>query len=655
MSKQTCFFKVLIICILLFIGNTLLFHSGKASESNKIIHVDDDNINGPWDGTSIHPFQNISSAFHSALSDETIFVHQGMYYESLTIDKPIKLIGENNTETIINARDGNNIFNITADRVTIQNFTMQNTTEKKFPAISIQSDDNHISQNYFFNEEQSIIVEQSRNTIIEHNVFTDNDDMAHFPTHAIYLLSSSQCLISNNSFSLMYGYSIHLYDSYDNTIEKNRIEISAGISLSSSERNIIKSNLIRSSWFFGIKLFSNNNTIIDNTFAFCDIIINGYYDTIIENNTIDDKPLLFLRNEQDRHIENAGQIILYQCENISISKMSPKDHYIGKQGYIGIDLVSCKNCSISDCFITDKTKYGVRLDQSNKINIINNTICLSPEFRRTYRFYHMTGLYMTSCEEILISNNNISYNDRNGINCYYCTNSTISDNIIHFNSENGIHVRGSHHDFLISDNSLISNGNGIEIMGCTNSFLIHHNMVSENTYVGMQLSGSFHLNISENTVSKNNQYGIKMSTVHDSIIAKNMIDENNLSGIYIQESDENLISENKIKNQWSALICIGNNNTIACNHLRTHLSGFIIGGENNTIEQNTIKTSVFKALMLNAFDTTWDHNYWNRPRLLPKMILGLYIYFQESYWPSEPPVFIPLIDFDRNPALSPNI
>jgi hypothetical protein len=95
--------------------------------------------------------------------------------------------------------------------------------------------------------------------------------------------------------------------------------------------------------------------------------------------------------------------------------------------------------------------------------------------------------------------------------------------------------------------------------------------------------------------------------------------------------------------------------TISSNNLRLHLSGLIIGGENNTIEQNTIKSSLFKALMLNAYDTNWDHNYWNRPRLFPKIILGMYIYFQESYWPSDPPVFIPLIDFDRNPALSPNI
>ena len=644
----------LFLIILILIIITFHFtNPARSTLTGKIIHVDDDNTDGPWDGTITNPFHNITTALNHALKGETILVHNGFYDENLNITKAITLIGENNTETIINSRNGRDTITISADKVTILNFTIQNATKQQSIAINIQSNNNLIFQNYFYNEEQSIQVKHSTNTIIKNNIFGNKKGMNHFPNFGILLWDSSHCLMENNSFYLIYGYGIRLLDSYDNLLVNNRFESSSGIRMLRSERNMIQSNLFRGTWWFGINLYSNNNTIKDNTFAFSDLIINGYYDNIIENNTIDDKPLIFLKNKRNQHLVNAGQIILYNCENISISQMNVKDHYIGKQGYIGIDLVNCNNCSIYDCIIADKTKYGVRLDQSSHVNIYNNTICLTAEYRKFNSDTHETGVYMSFCNQITICDNNISYNHRSGIITYDCSNITITDNIIFSNREYGIYARGSYNYFMISANSLKKNGVGIKIQGCIAEFLIDQNMVNDNQVYGMELTASSNLNIIDNTILNNNKSGLIITSVYKSNISRNIIKSNNLSGIFIEESNENNIKGNTIKNHLSALILFGNNNTVSRNQLQNHLNGFLIGGKNNTIEHNVIKTTLLKAVICNAFNTTWNHNYWNRPRLLPKIIMGIYFYFERSYWPTDPPIIIPLINFDRNPAFSP--
>jgi len=55
--------------------------------ASKTVYVDDDNIAGPWDGTTLHPYQNITSGLEHAASGDTIFVYNGTYHEHLFINK----------------------------------------------------------------------------------------------------------------------------------------------------------------------------------------------------------------------------------------------------------------------------------------------------------------------------------------------------------------------------------------------------------------------------------------------------------------------------------------------------------------------------------------------------------------------------------------
>ena len=49
------------------------------------IYVDDDNIQGPWDGTQKYPYRYIQDAIDNASERDTIFVYNGTYFENLII------------------------------------------------------------------------------------------------------------------------------------------------------------------------------------------------------------------------------------------------------------------------------------------------------------------------------------------------------------------------------------------------------------------------------------------------------------------------------------------------------------------------------------------------------------------------------------------
>lgn len=81
-------------------------------------------------------YPNITSAVEHAQSGDVIFVKQGTYVESVTVDKPLTLRGQN-IQTVV---DGNNIgpsFLVTSDNVTITGFTIRNVENAPPPTKSL--------------------------------------------------------------------------------------------------------------------------------------------------------------------------------------------------------------------------------------------------------------------------------------------------------------------------------------------------------------------------------------------------------------------------------------------------------------------------------------------------------------------------------------
>ena len=119
--------RLLIIGVLfLFISSSIFSISGVDTEqsiqslsSGKTLYVG---------GSGPGNYTKIQDAIDEASDGDTVFVYDDSspYYEKLVVDKSINLIGEDKYTTIIDGRNSGVVVQITADRVNISEFEIQN-------------------------------------------------------------------------------------------------------------------------------------------------------------------------------------------------------------------------------------------------------------------------------------------------------------------------------------------------------------------------------------------------------------------------------------------------------------------------------------------------------------------------------------------------
>ena len=92
------------------------------------LHINDDNTEGPWDGTEEHPFQHINDGIAVVNQSGIIFVHEGFYQENVRIEnQQFSLIGEDKETTVIDGSgSGSGIAIVRTTNVVIEGFTIRN-------------------------------------------------------------------------------------------------------------------------------------------------------------------------------------------------------------------------------------------------------------------------------------------------------------------------------------------------------------------------------------------------------------------------------------------------------------------------------------------------------------------------------------------------
>lgn len=125
---------IILICLLLIISSSaIVFPVESIKIPGNTIYVDDDNVDGPWDGTQEHPYFDIQDGINNAKNGDTVFVYNGFYCEkhlfwpipNILINRSINLIGQNKSNTIIDGMT-HTIIDLASSNVTIQSFTLQN-------------------------------------------------------------------------------------------------------------------------------------------------------------------------------------------------------------------------------------------------------------------------------------------------------------------------------------------------------------------------------------------------------------------------------------------------------------------------------------------------------------------------------------------------
>jgi len=179
-------------------------------------------------------YTRIQDAIDNASDSDTIFVYNGCYMENIIIDKSIELTGENRTNTIITGMGTKStIINILSDRVTINNFTIQNGQI----GIEVSSSSNTISRNHIKNHKfYGIYQNCSSGNLISKNVFADNDI-------GIMLFATKHNNIKTNILENNTWYGLLISASAANNIMTNSfVNNDRGIGLMASMGNRIKKN-----------------------------------------------------------------------------------------------------------------------------------------------------------------------------------------------------------------------------------------------------------------------------------------------------------------------------------------------------------------------------------------------------------------------------
>jgi parallel beta-helix repeat protein len=221
-----------------------------------------------------------------------------------------------------------------------------------------------------------------------------------------------------------------------------------------SDYTTIKGNII-SNIETGISVMSNYNKINDNEFFNSGLHISHSknHNTIL-NNSVDGKPLVFLDNRFHEEINEAGQVILIDCINITIENTNISNVFYG------ILLINSKYCKVIGNTLNNT---NIVLRDSNKNEILDNSICNIQ--RRT--MYQSIGIYLQASDENIISGNNVYSNQLNGFKIYVSNDNIITNNNIEKN-----HIAMSLDDAnsnSITNNNFIGNIKKIGFIDCKNN------------------------------------------------------------------------------------------------------------------------------------------------------------------------------------------
>jgi len=331
------------------------------------------------------PVYNVDSeigfkAIQSSIDDpettegDTIVVSDGTFRETLWVTKSINLIGSGIDETYIDAEEGDFAVLITENHTKISGFTVINALEGPGSGIILLNPAGPLDQDGPPDTVPLV------NCKVEGIKSQDN-------IQGIILLDVHESTIANSNIS-------------DNSF--------MGISMEDSTHNTLTEN----------EMVNNGLVITGNSLEFWNT------HEIDSSNTVNDSPVRYLKDETDVTVDtNAGQVILANCEGVTVEGMELND------GTVGITLGFSDDNYISDNTLSGNLA-GIASFYSEGNQIIENEID-----------DNLVGMMLNNSDGNNIFNNRISNNDDGGIQVF-----NSNDNQIYLNA------------FIANDNQAFDNG-----------------------------------------------------------------------------------------------------------------------------------------------------------------------------------------------------
>ena len=261
-------------------------------------------------------------------------------------------------------------------------------------------------------------------------------------------------------------------------------------------------------------------------------------------------------------------------------------------------MIQRSGSSLSDC--------GVYLDHASNCNISGNNIA-----------DNYNGVYLYGSSDNIVSRNNVTGNDYDGISLQHSSKNDISGNNMADNY-NGVYFYESS-DNTISRNNITENKlNGVYLSASSGNIVSRNNII-RNTYDGICIQYSSKNGISKNDMA-NNLNGVYFYESSDNTISQNNM-ANSVNGVYLYGSSDNIVSRNNITgNTYDGIYFFrySDCNMIFENNIANNLNGiYPYRSSHNTIFHNNFINNTNQVLLRPGDANAWDDgvpsggNYWS--------------------------------------------
>jgi len=385
--------------ILLFIGMSVVPSTAVQELKEKPSPISFDGNTLYVGGSGAGNYTKIQDAIDNATDGDTVFVYDDSspYYEDLTIERSINLVGEDKHTTAIY---GYEPIRINACNVTVCNFNLTGENHDIF----IYGGQHYITiRDNILGGREGITLYEASNFVICNNTFLN--DM--FGIHLIYFFYQNK--IINNSF-YGNGFNIFLLDDnssfYNNTISGNTINGKSLLYFENQSNKIIDGNAGQ------IILLGCDNITIRNqelSFSYMGLCIFYSENILIENNSIHSNwwGIIILKSGFKNNIRILNNTI-QSCNSGCYIDKTPGCYIAnnefsfcsGELGGIGLFIKDSSFCNITNNFFKFN-QVGFQLASSN-CNISRN------EFLKNY----IIGISLAYCRDNQIKYNNFK---RNGL------------------------------------------------------------------------------------------------------------------------------------------------------------------------------------------------------------------------------------------------
>jgi parallel beta-helix repeat protein len=243
------------------------------------------------------------------LDGHILLVRSDIYFENVNIHKSLKIVGENPTDTIIDANNTGIVVSVNADNVTLTGFTIRNSGQLVPP----------------YGDDCGLLLNHTVGGKIINNI------------------------VLNNRIG------IYLFYSHANTIEQNLVcsSLENGVLLWYSGNNTLKANqIVNNSYNFGI--YGNN--------------FSHFRNTVKKDNMVDGKSIFYLTEVRDELLESldsAGTVYLINSFNVTVQNL------VLQKNVYGLFCFNTTNSRFENITASDNS-YGIFIQSSSDIFIYNN-------------------------------------------------------------------------------------------------------------------------------------------------------------------------------------------------------------------------------------------------------------------------------------------